>query len=176
MNSLDVFGRIEIVKAYVLKEFLVKKIDKLNIIDVLSMMHLKSDDFFHCNLEVKAGEASFYSIYEEIIDLVELYDLSKSHKWQIDINNTYLEIVSIYQKKLNGYPVNIEIFGEIKPYLQLKNLILLGEINMNKDGFVIFDDKDYKKIVEDVVSSYKNDHKNKLDKILNALKNGDATS
>ena len=45
MDSLDVFGRIEIIKAYVLKGFLVKKIDKLNIVDVLTMMHLKGDDF-----------------------------------------------------------------------------------------------------------------------------------
>ena len=47
---------------------------------------------------------------------------------------------------------------------------------MDKNGFVVFDDKNYKKIVEDVVNDYKSNHKNKLDTILKTLKNGDVTS
>ena len=173
--NLDVFGRIEIIKAYVLKEFFVKRIDKLDITDVLTMMHLKEEDF-HCNLEVKNGMASFSAIIEEIANLVDLYSLSRSYEKMDNINKTYLEIVSIYQKKLNGRPVSIEIFGEIKPYLQLKNLILLGEISMDKNGFVVFDDKNYKTIVEDVVNDYKNDHETKLNAILKSQKSGDVTS
>jgi len=170
MNNLDVFGRIEIIKAYVLKEFLVKKIKKLDITNILKTMYLEEDNFSRCNLEVKNGVASFFCIYEEITDLVEIYDLSKSYEKMKNTNNTYLEIFSTYQKKLKS-PVNIEIFGEFKPYLQIKNLVLLGEISMIEEGFVVFDDKDYKIIVEDVVNKYKRDQEDRMDKILGALKN-----
>jgi len=175
MNNIDVFGRIEIIKAYVLKEFLVKKIEKLDITNVLTMMHLEVNNFFRCNLEVKNGIASFFTIYEEITDLVEIYDLSRYYEKMKNANNTYLEIFSTYQKKLKR-PVNIEIFGEYIPFLQLKNLMLLGEISMTENGFVVFNDKDYKKIVEDVVNKHKRDQEDKMDKILGALKNGDVTS
>jgi hypothetical protein len=174
MDFSDVLGKIEIIKAYVLKEFLVKNIDKLDIINALTMMHLKGDDFFHSNLEVKNGIASFFSIYEEITNLVELYDLNKSHKGQKKINKTILGIVSAYQRKLSR-PVDIEDFGNYKPYLQLKNLLLLGEISMDKNGFVVFDDKNYKRIIEDVVNEHKREHKDKIDLMLNTLKNGNAT-
>jgi len=173
MNSLDIFGRIEIIKAHVLKEFLIKKIEKLDIVDLLTMMYLKGDDFFHCNLSVKSGIASFFSVYEEITNLVEIYDLSKSHDQQKHINKTYLEIVSIYQNRLNGQPINIETFGKIKPYLQLKNLILLGDLSMNINGFFVYDDENYKKIVENVVNKHKNDHIDKIDQMLRKLKNED---
>jgi len=175
MNNMDVFGRIEIIKAYVLKEFLVRKIEKLDITNILTMMHLGGDNFSRCNLEVKNGIASFFTIYEEITDLVEIYDLSRSYEKMKDMNNTYLEIFSTYQEKLNG-PINIEIFGKNIPYMQLKNLMLLGEVSMTENGFVVFDDKDYKKIIEDVVNDYNKEQKDNLDTILGTLKNGDVTS
>jgi hypothetical protein len=168
MNLIDSYGRTEIIKAYVLREFLVKDISELDINDVLIFFGLADQDFLHRNLEVKNSIASFIDKNEEIAYLQEIYDLSRSYKRQEQTNGIYLEIVSVYQKKLNG-PVNIETFGKVKPYLQLKNLILLGDISLKKDGFVIFDDKQYKTLIEKVVNDYKSDCKNQLDEILKSL-------
>jgi hypothetical protein len=168
MNSIDVYGRIEIAKAYVLRELLVKNTNELDINDVLLSLGLTDQDFSHHNLEIENGVASFVDKNEEIAYLGQLYDLSRSHKGQEQINGTYLEIVSEYQKKLNG-PVNIEVFGKIKSYSQLKNLILLGDINLEKNGFVVFDDKQYKALIEKVANDYKSDCRNKLNGVLKSL-------
>jgi hypothetical protein len=53
--------------------------------------------------------------------------------------------------------------------------MLLGEISIDKNGFVAFDDKNYKIILEDVVNDYKSIYKNELDTILKTQKNGDVT-
>jgi hypothetical protein len=168
MNSIDIYGRIEILKAYVLRELLIKNISELDINDILLFLELTDQDFLHHNLEIRNGIASFSDKNEEIAYLVQLYDLSRSHKGQKQIDSIYLEIVSEHQKKLNG-PVNIEVFGKIKPYSQLKNLILLGDINLKKNGFEVFDDRQYKALIEKVVNDYKSDCKNKLDGVLRSL-------
>jgi hypothetical protein len=168
MNSIDIYDRIEIAKAYVLRELLVKNANELGINDVLLSLGLTDQDFSRYNLEIKNDTVSFIDKNEEIAYLGQLYDLSRSHKGQEQTNSMYLEIVSKYQKKLNG-PVNIGVFGKVKPYPQLKNLILLGDINLEKDGFVVFDDKEYKALIEKVVNAYKSDCKNKLNGVSKSL-------
>lgn len=169
MKIVEYKGNIDLLKAVILKDLIAQSLPKNDIqgyVDILRFLELKVSDLKkENNFIFENEEISFANIDKELNILNGIFRLHLNSEQQKRQSDILLKLIrTIVQSK--GRPaIFADLDNRLDYRLSIRNLILKGEIDFVKTGFIINQNDRYINNVKKVIEEYLDRIKPSIDTI-----------